>query len=165
MKQKLTAYPPLAIANYFIAHSSDPLLDLMKIQKMIYMAHGIALALYEERLINEAIEAWRYGPVIRSVYAAFRNYGLNALKKTVKNSNGKTYHIQDKDSHAKSILDSVINICKGKTGIQLSNWSHADGSPWDEVYNKTLYGDSGYAEIPNKQIKKYFSHKTLSAQN
>ena len=160
MEEKLTAYPPIAIANYFITHPNDKYLDLMKIQKMIYMAHGMVLALYGDRLINEAIEAWRYGPVIRSVYEAFKEYRLDILKKVAKTENGKTYQIQIDDSRVKNILDTVIKICKGKTGIQLSNWSHEEGSPWDKVYNKTLYGDSGCAEIPNKQIKKYFSHKT-----
>lgn len=152
----LPPYSPVAIANYFITHSKDNLLDLMKIQKMIYVAHGMMLALCNRRLINEAIEAWQYGPVIRSVYETFKQYRLDVIKSPAENREGEIPKIKEDDMEAKATLDSVIRMCNGITGIQLSNWSHEEGAPWDQIYNKTPDGRSGYAEIPNEMIKTYF---------
>ena len=70
-------YDPKAIANYFltVAAEHNESLDPMKIQKLVYFANGWHLAVKGAPLINEQVEAWPYGPVIPSLYAAFRRFG------------------------------------------------------------------------------------------
>jgi uncharacterized phage-associated protein len=60
-------YPAAAIANEFIkvAKRNGVLLTPMKLQKLVYFAHGWYLALLGKPLINEPVEAWKFGPVIQ----------------------------------------------------------------------------------------------------
>src|SRR5258708_36262190 len=77
-------YSALAVANYFLglAKANRVTLDPMKLQKLIYFAHGWHLALYDgEPLINEEIQAWQYGPVVQSVYHEFKQFGADPITK------------------------------------------------------------------------------------
>ena len=59
-------YKALAIANYYIdkANVEDTPLDHLRLQKLVYLAHGWHLAIHGRPLIEESVEAWKYGPVI-----------------------------------------------------------------------------------------------------
>ena len=77
------SYPAKAVANYFIdiARCEGEQLSPMKIQKLVYFAHGWYLALYDEPLLDEKIEAWRYGPVVPSLYHEFKRYGSGTIER------------------------------------------------------------------------------------
>ena len=47
----------------------------MKVQELVYLASGEHLAIKGEPLIDEQVEAWRYGPVIPSLHHAFHPPG------------------------------------------------------------------------------------------
>ena len=70
------------VANWFLdrADKDGKPLDPMKLQKLIYFAHGWHLALTSKPLINEHPEAWAYGPVIPSIYHRFKKYGRDAVQ-------------------------------------------------------------------------------------
>jgi uncharacterized phage-associated protein len=70
-----------AVANYFIdkALEEDRELTPMKLIKLIYLAHGWRLGWTQLPLIGEAIKAWKYGPVIESLYQSFKRYGGRQL--------------------------------------------------------------------------------------
>ncbi|MGZ3389845.1 MAG: Panacea domain-containing protein, partial [Isosphaeraceae bacterium] len=74
-------YDARAIANYFLerARREGKALDQMKIQKLVYFANGWHIAIKGEPLIDEQVEAWRYGPVIQSLRDALREYGDQAI--------------------------------------------------------------------------------------
>jgi len=74
-------YNPLAVANYFIYKSIDEGVSItpMKVLKLVYIAHGWHLGIRKEPLITEQTEAWKYGPVVESVYIAFKKYGKNDI--------------------------------------------------------------------------------------
>jgi uncharacterized phage-associated protein len=155
-------YPALTIANYFIEkNKSDPgecPLDQLKLMKLIYFAHGYFLAFKEKRLIMEPVVAWKFGPVIETVYEKFKTFG---------NKNIKLFPTSDreldgwydcswiKEEH-KVTLDEIWEKMKSISGIQLSNWTHRPESPWTKIWN-----DGGKfsrnAEIPEGNIKEYFA--------
>jgi len=155
-----STYPALAIGNYFIKKNlsleeKDHSLSIMKLQKLIYIAHGSWLASRLQPLINESIEAWRFGPVIRSVYDEYKGKGLEMLDKLARNPfTKKNYEIEE--AEVRDFLEKVRESTFKISGIQLSNWSHEEGGPWDQVYNHTKNGDTGYAAIDNLLIKEYF---------
>jgi len=74
-------YPALAIANEFIkvARERNKQLTPMELLKLVYFAHGWYLALSGVPLINEPVQAWRFGPVIPSIYHAFKRYGSGPI--------------------------------------------------------------------------------------
>ena len=66
-----------AVANHFLelAKRDGQTIDPMKIQKLAYYAHGFFLALYDKPLLDDRVEAWKWGPVIPSLYHEFKQYG------------------------------------------------------------------------------------------
>ncbi|MFC0184306.1 Panacea domain-containing protein [Pseudarcicella hirudinis] len=74
-------YSALAIASKFIdlgIQSGKPV-SPMKLQKIVYFAQGVHLARYQKPLIDEAVEAWTYGPVIPSLYHTFKHLGNSPI--------------------------------------------------------------------------------------
>ncbi len=71
----------VAIANYFVRKSLDSGIPVtpMKLVKLVYVAHGWYLGLTGEPLIAEGVQAWKYGPVVPSVYDKFKMYGGSAI--------------------------------------------------------------------------------------
>ena len=138
------AYDAAAIANYFLdlADRDETGLDPMKIQKIVYFGHGWHLALKDEPLIKERIEAWEYGPVIPPLYGQFKKFGngpiteravkmeYEALKFSYKVASIENQGDEQTNASTRSLLDRIWVVYGGLSGIQLSNLTHADGSPW-----------------------------------
>lgn len=144
-------YSATTIANYFIKKASDEGEDmtLMKLSKLVYIAHGWSLAIYDSPLVSEPVQAWKFGPVIESLYHQFKKYGNRPIDMMA-----IAERIPDKDTETKSLLDKVWELNKNHTAYQLSNWTHIKGSPWDQVWKKTEGARDQV--IPNELIRKYF---------
>lgn len=139
------------IARYFIARSitdNTPVTNL-KLQKLIYIAHGFHLGLKGKPLLAEQIECWPYGPVISCTYHEYKSFGNKTITVTQEGFQ-KPF---DFDKEALEVLDFTWASSKDLDAIQLSNWTHIDGSPWKRAM------DEGRAVIPNNYIEDYF--KTL----
>ncbi|MGZ3355972.1 MAG: Panacea domain-containing protein [Isosphaeraceae bacterium] len=167
-------YDARAIANYFLerARREGKALDQMKIQKLVYFANGWHIAIKGEPLIDEQVEAWRYGPVIQSLRDALREYGdqsidapisylvprvgvnvLDAIEEVVPTID--TANAPDLD-FVRALLDRVWQVYGKYTGIQLSNMTHEPGSPWDQV--NARYGGQipKRTDIPVEMIREHF---------
>lgn len=148
-------YPSLVIANYFIGLSlqNGDFLNPMKLQKLIYFAHGWYLAVRKKPLISEQIEAWDYGPVIPVVYHKFKKYGNTPIT--------EKYHIEDDtiiiDHDTIIFLDNIYNTYKKFNALQLSTISHAEGTPWEDLYIEFEQDLPRNTIISMESIKKYFT--------
>ena len=135
-------YPALAIANYFIdkANLSGEVLDHLKIQKLVYIAHGWHLAIFDDPLIDEPVQAWKYGPVIPSLYQAFKRHGNAAVveNEAVVRRNGEISvpSVSYDDDQAQKLLGKVWKAYSKYTGVQLSNLTHQTGTPWDQTWKE-----------------------------
>lgn len=73
----------LDIARYFIRRSYQDNLEAdmtnMKVQKLLYYAQSLHLALYDEPLFDNEIQAWRYGPVCPPAYSFYCEFEANQL--------------------------------------------------------------------------------------
>jgi uncharacterized phage-associated protein len=71
------------IANVFLKLSdedSGDVLTNLKIQKLVYYAQGLYLALNGgEPLIQEDILAWQHGPVVESLYHELKQFGSSQV--------------------------------------------------------------------------------------
>jgi len=121
------AYDARVIANYFLelAEKEGRPIFPLKMQKLIYLAHGWSLALRGEPLINDDIEAWKYGPVVPRLYHEFKKYGATAIKAP---ANAPDVEI---DPETKGLLQAVWKRYSKFTGIQLSTLTHEPGYAWD----------------------------------
>ncbi|WP_425362776.1 Panacea domain-containing protein [Candidatus Tisiphia endosymbiont of Hybos culiciformis] len=76
-KQRNKILSCLDIANYFLVlvdRKAGDTITQLKLQKLIYFAQGISLALFDRPLFAEEIEAWEHGPVTRSLCSTFGNF-------------------------------------------------------------------------------------------
>ena len=138
----------IAIANYFIdkANEEQYELTLLRLVKYVYIAYGFALALLDRSIINnrfDKVEAWRYGPVIPSVYHSFKHNQNNPIKEkafvlTNENSNGYLEFNEPTvdDKGIIMILDFVWDRYKNKSIHDLIDLLHKDGTPWKFCYKE-----------------------------
>jgi len=47
----------------------------MKLLKLTYIAHGYYLGFFEKPLIENEVQAWKYGPVIPELYHVIKRFG------------------------------------------------------------------------------------------
>ena len=79
-------YPAAAVANSFldIAKVAEESVDPMKVQKLVYFAHGWHLGYDRGALSTELAQAWRWGPVFPDLYHAVKIWGNRAIAKPVR---------------------------------------------------------------------------------
>lgn len=154
------SYSPKSIANFFIelAASKGESISPMKLQKLVYYAHGWYAGHTQKPLINETIEAWQYGPVIASLYHEFKQFGSNAIKSKATDFDSANFSIVEvqapTEEPIRKFLTNVWNSYGHFTGIKLSEMTHAAGSPW-EITWKNSEGIKG-ADIPLDMIAAHF---------
>lgn len=154
---RIKMYDSIAVSNYFIRKANEEGVGAtpMKILKLVYLAHGWYLGNFKEPLINENVLAWKYGPVIREVYNAFRIYGSSHVSAPhIKVSSDFT------DIEADAFLDYVWHRYKSHDGLYLSSITHEENSPWDITYKTNGQG----AIIPTDLIRDYYVQKVESAK-
>jgi uncharacterized phage-associated protein len=159
-----------SIANYFLEKGRQEGIEIspMKIQKLVYFSHGWYLAANNEPLINEQIEAWAYGPVVPSLYKAFRQYGRDTITSPATEvifPTGQTGILNaafvpvppPSDTGVTSFLDVIWDLYKDFSAIQLSNFTHAADTPWSKTWRHDLPNNT---DIPTELIREYF-HEQL----
>jgi len=153
-------YSPAAIANFFIDKSLETGIDLssMKLMKLVYLAHGWNLAIFSESLLNEAIQAWRYGPVIESLYQQFKHCGNEQIREFAKSIDRQEVlpHVPHTDQVTSALLDKIWQSYGWQSGIQLSNLTHEAGSPWHKAWNEQGGKDIKNYSISNDLIKQHY---------
>ncbi len=156
-------YDTLAVANYFLQKGweANRPVDPMKLQKLIYFAHGWHLAVTGEPLIDETVEAWPYGPVIPTVYHAFKRYGRHPIEQLGERYDGEGWTCPVLPSGTQqrtlAVLDRIWETYGRFTGIQLSNLSHEPDSPWDQTWVEAQRaGKLRGTDIGDGRIEAYF---------
>lgn len=139
------------VANEIIrvTHETGKSISNMKLQKLLYLAQGIHLALKADTpLFNDSIEAWKYGPVIPSVYHKFKIYFSGDIPASHPFTGGAV----NLDGDQKKLIKRVVELYGGLSAISLSNFTHLQESPWFSVYNANSFS----SEIPTASISAYF---------
>lgn len=152
----------LAVANYFIelARKEAKPIYLLGLVKRVYIAHGFSLAIQDKSLLDprfDKAEAWKYGPVIPSVYHSFKNYRTHKIEKPIENltidSLGEVKWVMPKliEERDKQIVKIVWNRYKNYSDSQLVTLLHRPGTPWDVCYEPDKNN-----EIPDGFTKRYY---------
>lgn len=156
----------LAVANYFIkkANESHTELSLLKLVKLVYISHGWYLANFPNTsLLDEPVYAWKYGPVVKSVYNTFKECGNSQITYTAKNFFNKEIELSNK-TVVPALLDAVWNQYGQMNGLQLSSLTHQQNTPWDIIYNQEYGKNRNNAVIPNAIIQSHYISKLYQAK-
>jgi uncharacterized phage-associated protein len=126
----------------------------MQVLKLVYIAHGWNLGNFGNPLINEPVKAWRYGPVVPSLYHAYKHFGSTPIEDCPQKAAGI---FSEKEA---ALMDAVWNGYGGWSGISLSTLTHEPGSPWSITMEKLGQG----ATISNDLIEDHYRRRVEVAR-
>lgn len=121
------------ISNYVISltqNNPEENLTNMKLQKILYYLQGYYLAIFDESLFEDDIEAWKYGPVVCDEYHTYKVYGNNSII-VPEFSNSFNYL----NSIQKKFINKVYGYFRQFSPIKLMELTHEE-SPWLETFGK-----------------------------
>lgn len=136
------------LSNYICTH--------ITIEKLVYMCYADYLCATKKKLFEDKIYAFKYGPVIESVYKEYK--GMREIEE----GHAVDGHLEEeyammparsrilfaKDGIEKLIyIDETLKKYGNLSATELINMTHVAGGPWDSV-NKTAL----YTEIPDSII-------------
>lgn len=161
-------YEAKAVANFLLdlAAGEGVALTNMELLKHIYFAHGLHLASTNAPLISNRIEAWEYGPVIRSVYEEFKKFGsdpITARATKIDLSSGEILVAVEKfPIEIQDLIRFSFGYYSRYGAFELSRMTHEVDGPWDRVWNARDGKVRLNMEIPSEAIKAHFSQEWKS---
>ena len=159
-------YSAKAVGNYFLDRYRGHGITPLKLQKLVYLAHGWNFVFRPNvpLIEDEHAEAWRYGPVFPSLYYEFRDLGRQPISrlateleldpKDMKTVLTRVPRIPETDGVIHHFLGEIWRIYGGYSGVQLSELCHKPQSPWytTRAQNPTLRN----ANIDNELIRRHY---------
>lgn len=146
-----------SVANEFIKLCDEHSIELtnIKLVKLMYIAQGLSLSILDRSLfIDDNIEAWKYGPVIPSIYHEFKHYKSNPItSKSVVLGRNLEILSEPKLTNEEDIkiVKLTWNLYKDMSPLDLVDLTHRAGTPWSLTYQ---YGQN--KTIDNELIKRYY---------
>lgn len=133
------------------------LLNKTQINKILFFVYGVYLADTGKRLFtDDSPKAWPFGPVFPKVYKKADPDEI------IKGFSSGVVEAFRSDGKVLDLVANAVNNMHGKSAIELTKWSHKEGSPWYEtvyVYDK----DGNFkrqmpwnSTIDDDKIKEYF---------
>lgn len=128
------AYSAEEVAKYFIYLASQPVsggdneregVTNLKLQKILYFAQAYFLSKIGRPLFSDSIEAWGYGPVVPTIYHAYKRKGSSPIF-----ADADTSTISNED---KEILQKIWGTFGGYSANRLVDITHAH-SPWKDAF-------------------------------
>jgi uncharacterized phage-associated protein len=156
------AYEARAIANFILdyAEKRNYPITIMALLKIIFFGHGWNFARTRRPLIREPFEAWKNGPVVRIVWESFRDEAGRPITGRATRLNPVTQETSvvryDLDAETASFLESIVETYADVHAFELSNMTHAKGSPWDRAWNAPGGKVRAGMLISNDEIEQYF---------
>lgn len=161
-------------ANFLLERDGDTITN-MKLNKLLYIAHGLTLATINRPLLNqeyyEYVEAWKYGPVIPSIYHELRQFGKDCIGKDHRSLllsqdpelGASAFEPVIEDKCVLKILEWTSRAFGHMEASRLVRMTHNEGSPWSDVY---LPGAMGMV-IKDEDTKHYYAvlRKVLKDRN
>lgn len=111
----------------------------MKLQKLVYYAHGWWLTRHREALLDEEPEVWRHGPVFSSLYSSLAGFGPNNIKNPVASMFGEAPRVDVDDDEVHDLLRFVWGRYGHLSAFQLSDLTHRPGTPWQILAERNGY--------------------------
>ena len=159
-------FPSKAVANFFLKRGQP---TQMQLHKLIYYGHGWYLGHVGEPLLDEAVQAWQYGPVLPSIYDEFRMFGANPITRLARQYNAITGTltfvppVNESDGFAYDLLERVWEVYGKFTAARLIELTHAADSPWTKARKRNPEGVR--VVIRNDWIRSHFKSRLDHIRN
>lgn len=138
------------VANYLLWFSADhgDCLTNLKLQKLLYYAQAWYLALYDEPLFDQEIEAWVHGPVVPTVYHRFSNYKADPIPV---DSIPKARLSKKVQGH----LEEILRVFGGFSAYQLEKLTHQE-APWRNARKGLPIDEASRSIISKNDMKRFY---------
>lgn len=148
----------LDIANYISTYYNC---THTRLEKLVYYCYADYLCKYKEKLFNDAIYAFKYGPVISTIYEIYKNSDKSDFIKPIPNEYDMSIRSRILNSvnglnKIKSI-EETLDKYKYYNTATLISLTHQDNTPW--AYSDK--GTSAYKIISDSVILKYHKYETV----
>ena len=127
----------------------------LKLQKLLYYAQGVHLAITGDKLFKDDIYAWKHGPVIPEVYEIYKKYKGNPIEIGIEDSDYQLTKEVEADKEAADTLEFVFNEYGQYSAWGLRNKTH-DEKPWKETTINTI--------ISIDLIKEFFKEEVVEVE-
>lgn len=157
---------PMAVANYVIehAHKHNQIITNLHLQKILYFLQAATLVEFESPIIKGDFSKWNYGPVMREVYSAYKDYGSAPIDDFAPNIDindgdwtiNEPQKIDTKifaDENIKSFIDNTISKLLSMNAWKLVDLTH-EQDLWKNEEAKIVYHSAN--DYSNSEIKQYF---------
>lgn len=138
----------------------------LKLEKLVYLCFADYLCKYDKELYKDEIYAYKYGPVVKSVYEKYKGYGYKEIEKADEEilsegidempSKSRIIFAEYGIEKISSIDETIEKYGKFSAG-ELVDLTHRKDTPW-EVSGKGEYRDE---IIPNEIIKKFHCNEDI----
>lgn len=134
-----TPCDPRAVANLLLkeARSRGHHVSNLKLQKLLFLCHAFFLVDTGRPLVRGSFEAWRYGPVHREAYDAFKCFGGKPITEDAESfvpvTGTRKPIALPADRAMLDVVQRVIQFYGGKSPGELVELTHAKDGPWDCV--------------------------------
>lgn len=161
--QKDRVLSGLDVAKYILCRVKS---THLKLEKLVYLCFADYLCKYDMELYKDEIYAYKYGPVVRSVYDKYKRYGYKEIEQDDKEilvddvsempSRSRIIFAENGVEKINSI-DSTIEKYGYLSAGDLVDITHRDNTPWD-VSGK---GKNRNEIIPNEVIKEFHHNEEV----
>ena len=125
----------IEVARYFLSLTDEDageLISNLKLHKLLYYAQGFHLAIYDEPLFSEPIEAWAHGPVVVDVYHQYKEYGSNSIPP-------EEVDFDMFNEELAEFLNEIYSTFGQYSAWKLREMTHNE-PPWKDAYNEDVPG-------------------------
>lgn len=158
-----------SVANSFldIYARKGKQISLIGLMKRVYITLGIYLVYIKDDkergsfidpMFDKRVEAWRFGPVIPSLYHELKHFGSwrpipPEFRCGIINPYTLDFEVSPLvyDEKLKSVINAVFSQYENDDDDMLIRKTHGKGTPWEKVYKE---GENN--EIPEKSILEYY---------
>jgi uncharacterized phage-associated protein len=155
---------PISVANFIIdyAQKKGKSVSNLQLQKIMYFIQGAFLNEYNKELVSSSFSRWQYGPVLKEIYAIFRDNGSLPIEKlaiTANIKNGVLELGEPQKTTSESLgNESVFKYLQEVTSklLQISPWELVELSHSQDVWyeHKDEILKHMAPDYKNEEIKK-----------
>jgi len=147
------------VAHYLIelgaGEDERDLLSPMRLQKLLYYVQGWHLGAFGRVLFDEPMEAWKHGPVVKSVYRAFKEYNDEGIAPVAE---GEPSSLSSRD---RAFIESVWQEYKKYSTSGLRAMTHEE-SPWLRARGGLSDDASCTTQIATEDLSDFFAPLTAN---
>lgn len=130
----------------------------LKLEKLVYLCYAEYLVQNKEKLFEDKIYAFRYGPVVQTVYDKYKTFGdetvqdIDLIVDEILNIMPARSRILFADAGTKKLecIDEIIKKYGDYKASELVELTHKEKTPWSETFN-----NENFQEIEDETILQY----------